>query len=59
MNYLNLAWAWVMDRLQERTSWDGGIIIALGIAALAVQAVLPYLAWMAIAYGIWTLVRSE
>ena len=34
MNYFNLAKAWVQARIGERTSWDGGVIIAVSIVAL-------------------------
>ena len=28
---------WIKDRLGERTSWDGGVLIAMGIVALMFQ----------------------
>ena len=33
MHYLNLAKDWIMARWAERTSWDGGMLIALGVIA--------------------------
>ena len=59
MEYFTIAWAWIQARFAERTTWDGAVIIALGVATLMVQAVLPYLAWAAIIYGAWTLYKSE
>ena len=59
MEYFTLAWAWIKARFAERSTWDGTVIIALGVAALMVQAILPYVAYAAIAYGTWTLLKSE
>ena len=48
-----------MARWAERTTWDGTVIIALGVVVLVFQGLLPYAAWGAIAYGVWTLLKSE
>lgn len=50
---------WLKARWEERSTWDGTVIIALGVVALVLQGLLPYAAWAAIAYGAWTLVTSE
>jgi hypothetical protein len=59
MEYFTLAWAWVKARFAERSTWDGTVIIGLGVATLVLQTVLPYIAWVAIAYGAWTLLKAE
>ena len=59
MEYFTLAWAWIKARFAERSTWDGTVIIGLGVAILVLQTVLPYVAWVAIAYGAWTLLKSE
>ena len=43
----------------ERTSWDGGVLIAVGVVALMFQGLVGWAAYGAIAYGIFTLVKSE
>jgi len=53
--------SWIKDRFTERTSLDGGMLIAFGVAALLLQAIIPLkiICWAAIGYGVFTLVKSE
>lgn len=46
-----------MKRLTERTSWDGIILVASGIAMII--APLNLVAYGMIAYGAWTIWASE
>ncbi len=48
---------WITDRLIERTSWDGIVLIVSGVAM--VIAPLNLIAYGMIAYGAWTLWKSE
>ena len=50
---------WVKDRVQERTTWDGVMLIAVGLVGLLFQGLVTWAAYIAIAYGVWTLVKSE
>ena len=50
---------WVIDRVQERTTWDGVMLIAVGLVGLLFQGLVTWAAYIAIAYGVWTLVKSE
>lgn len=50
---------WIITRLEERTSWDGAVLIAAGIAFLIFKPIASLVAYGAIAYGIWTLFKSE
>lgn len=50
---------WVSDRFEERTSWDGAAIIALGIIVLIAGPIAKLAAYAAIAYGAWTLYKVE
>ena len=50
---------WVKDRLEERTSLDGVVLIAMGLIALLFQGIVTWAAYIAIAHGVWTLVKSE
>ena len=50
---------WVKDRVQERTTWDGLMLIAVGLVGLLFQGLVTWAAYIAIAYGVWTLVKSE
>lgn len=52
---------WIKNRITERTSWDGGALIAVGVIGLFLSAIIPMnlVFWAAIAWGIITLVKSE
>ena len=52
---------WITNRLSERTSWDGGALIAVGVLGLFFSAVVPIniVCWAAIAWGAVTLLKSE
>tara|TARA_Y100001937_G_C7135586_1_gene339829 strand:- start:475 stop:654 length:180 start_codon:yes stop_codon:yes gene_type:complete len=56
---LDTARDWIMDRWSERTTWDGGVIIAVSLSIILFGGLVKWLAWVALAYGIYTFVKSE
>ena len=50
---------WIKKRIKERTTLDGAILIALGLMILFLAPLAKIAAGLAIAYGIWTLWKSE
>ncbi len=50
---------WIKERMKERTTLDGAILIALGLMILFLAPLAKIAAGLAIAYGIWTLWKSE
>ena len=50
MNPIN----WVKDRLEERTSWDGAVLIGVGVVVLIAGPFAKLAAYAAVGYGIWT-----
>ena len=50
---------WVMNRLKERTSLDGIVLIAVGVVCLMFSPFVQMAAYAAIAYGAWTLIKGE
>lgn len=51
---------WVIERAKERTSLDGIVLIGAGVAYLILgQAIASLIAYGAIAYGAYTLWKSE
>lgn len=48
---------WITKRLKERTTLDGAILIATGVAMILVPVDL--IAYAAIFYGAWTIWKSE
>ena len=50
---------WIKDRIKERTTWDGGALIAIGLVVLLLGPFAKWAAMAAIAWGIITLIKSE
>ena len=50
---------WIKARITERTSLDGISLILISILVLMAAPIVKLLAWPALAYGIYTLVKSE
>lgn len=50
---------WIKDRLKERTSWDGGVIVAGSLAIILFGGIVKVAAWVGLAYGIWTFLQKE
>ena len=50
---------WVTDRWEERTSWDGAMLIVVGFLVLFFGSLVKWAAIVAIIYGVWTLVKPE
>jgi len=50
---------WIINRLGERTTIDGAVLIAAGVAFLIFKPIASLVAYGAIAYGAWTIYKSE
>jgi len=50
---------WIKDRVLERTSLDGAMLIAVGVIILIAGPFAKFAAYGAIAYGAWTIWKSE
>ena len=50
---------WMDSRIKERTSWDGALLIALGLMILFLAPLAKIAAGIAILYGGWTIWKSE
>ena len=59
MEMFALAKLWVAERFKERTTWDGTVLIAGGVAYLVLGPLAEIAAWVAIGYGAWTLWKKE
>ena len=49
----------IMERLNERTTLDGAVLIGAGVAFLIFKPIASLVAYAAIAYGAWTLFKKE
>jgi hypothetical protein len=56
---IDTAKAWIAERIKERTSWDGIILVTAGVAYLVFKPIATIVAYGAIAYGVWTIWKKE
>ena len=56
---VNLAKTWLLKRFKERTTWDGAMLIAVGVGYLVIEPIGTVIAYGAIAYGAWTIWKKE
>lgn len=57
--YLPIIKEWLTNRLKERTTYDGIILVSAGAAYLVLKPIADIIAYAAIAYGLWTIYKSE
>ena len=50
---------WCKDRVMQRTSWDGLILIGVCLIALLVQSIVTYAAVAGILWGIYTIIKDQ
>lgn len=50
---------WIKARLAERTSWDGIALVVVSVLIIVAAPLVKMLAWPALAYGLYTLIKSE
>jgi|TARA_R110000765_G_scaffold88276_1_gene168897 hypothetical protein len=51
--------SWIKNRVMERTSWDGGALIAVGLVVLFLGPFAKYAAMAAVAWGVLTILKSQ
>ena len=56
---INMIKTWIKKRLEERTTLDGAVLVAAGVAFLIFKPIASLVAYGAIAYGAWTIWKSE
>ena len=59
MNKIMAVKDWVMARMAERTSWDGITIIGGSVLILMGAPIIEMLAWPALAWGVYTLIKEQ
>ena len=55
----DITMSWLKSRLKERTSWDGVILMIAGLSVVLLGPLAKIAAWGMIAYGAWTIWKSE
>lgn len=56
---IEIAKIWITQRIKERTTWDGIVLIAAGVVYLVFEPIATIVAYGAIGYGAWTLWKKE
>ena len=56
---IELAKNWIISRFKERTTWDGAILVGVGVVYLVIEPIGTVVAYGAIAYGAWTIWKKE
>jgi len=51
--------SFITQRLQERTTLDGVVLVGAGVVFLIFKPVAAIVAYLAIAYGVYTIVKSD
>ena len=59
MEMLNTVKDWCVDRIGERTSLDGATLIIVCSSIILFGGIAKFLAWVGLAWGLYTLVKSE
>lgn len=57
MNWRTESMNWIKSRLKERTSWDGAVLIAGGVAMILMP--ISLVAYAMIAWGAITLLKGQ
>lgn len=57
--YVTLGKDWVLSRLGERTSLDGGVLVGICGGYLLLGGLIDIVAWGGLLYGAWTLWKAE
>ena len=50
---------WMKARMHERTSWDGVILVAVGVIMLIASPLADMAAYAAVVWGAWTIWKYE
>ena len=50
---------WIDARMKERTSWDGAVLVALGLMVLFLAPLAKIAAGATIIYGGWTIWKAD
>lgn len=50
---------WIKNRLEERSTMDGALMLVAGAAIILFSPLTKLIAYIAIAYGAWTIWRKD
>lgn len=50
---------WASDRLKERSTLDGAVLVVASLAFLLFKPIATVIAYIALIYGIWTIIKED
>jgi|TARA_B110000503_G_C7032508_1_gene364643 hypothetical protein len=50
---------WISTKLKERSTLDGGLMVAAGVVIIVLGPLAKFVAYGALAYGVYTIWRNE
>ena len=59
MEFLTTITDWVKARFAERSTWDGGVIVAVSVAAFLASPLIKYIAVAGALYGAWRMYEAD
>ena len=59
LELLDTVTSWVKAQWAQRTSWDGTVLIVVGVMGLVAHPLVNMASWVAIGWGAWTLWKQE
>lgn len=59
MDFAKIAIDWTKERLSERSTWDGGAILAVSVLALMASPLIKFVGWAGVVYGAWRIYKEE
>jgi hypothetical protein len=58
-DYQKMLKKWISTKLKERSTLDGGLMVAAGVAIIVLGPLVKFVAYGALAYGAYTIWRNE
>jgi hypothetical protein len=58
-DYQKMLKEWISTKLKERSTLDGGLMVATGVAIIVLGPLVKFVAYGAVAYGAYTIWRNE
>jgi hypothetical protein len=58
-DYQKMLKKWISTKLKERSTLDGGLMVAAGVVIIVLGPLAKFVAYGALAYGAYTIWRNE
>ena len=58
-DYQKMLKKWISNKLKERSTLDGGLMVVAGVVIIVLLPLAKFVAYCALAYGAYTIWRNE